>query len=104
MRFRLNASCSSGLFLLAVLAACGRSEPRQTHVRGTPVLRAIYRDGTHHLLVALADGSRGLPPGDCAAPLLIDDATGGAQQISRSNAADWMKRMQLSGAIHGTCP
>ncbi|WP_156428271.1 hypothetical protein [Novosphingobium sp. FSW06-99] len=94
----------SGLCLLVMLAGCGHSAPRQIHARGTPVLRAIYRDGTHHLLVALADGPHGLPPGDCAAPLLIDDASDGVRQITHAEAVDWMKRMQLSGAVRGTCP
>jgi len=92
------------LGLFALLAGCGHSAQRQTPVHGTPVLRAIYRDGAQHLLVAMPDGKSPLPQGDCTAPLLIDDATGRARQVTRAEAADWVKRMQLSGAVHGTCP
>ncbi len=89
---------------MALLAACGHAAPRQTPAHGAPVLRAVYRDSAHHLLMALPDSPRGLPQGDCAAPMLIDDATGMARQITPAEAVDWMKRMQLAGAIHGTCP
>lgn len=90
--------------LLAMLAGCGHSTQRQAQARGTPVLRAIYRDGSRHLLVAMPDGASALPQGDCTAPLLIDDATGRARRVSPAEAADWVTRMQLSGAVHGTCP
>lgn len=90
--------------MLALLAGCGRSAPQRHGSTGAPVLRAVYRDATHHLLMALPDGQKGLPQGDCAAPVLIDDATGGVQEISHDQAAGWLKRMQLSGAVHGTCP
>jgi hypothetical protein len=92
------------LGLLALLAGCGSPPPRQVHARGAPVLRAIYRDAAQHLLVVLPERGHPLPPGDCAAPLLVDDASGQARQISRAEAAERMKRMQLSGAVHGTCP
>ena len=88
----------------ALLAGCGHSVQRQAPVQGTPVLRAIYRDGAQHLLVAMPDGTSTLPQRDCTAPLLIDDATGRARQITRAEAANWVKRMQLAGAVHGTCP
>jgi len=68
------------------------------------VLRAVYRDDTHQLLVVLSDAGHPTPHGDCAAPLLIDNATGGARQITPTEASAWMRHMQLSGAVHGTCP
>jgi len=92
------------LCLLALLAGCGHSARRQAHVDGAPVLRAIYRDSSRHLLLAMPDGAHGLPHGDCAAPLLIDDATGAVRQITPAQAAGWVQRMQLSGAVHGKCP
>lgn len=97
-------ACALSLCLLVPLAGCGHSPQRHAQGGGVPVLRAIYRDGSRHLLVAMPDGARRLPRGDCAAPLLIDDATGGAQQVTPAQAAQWVKRMQLSGAVHGTCP
>ena len=90
--------------LLGLLAGCGHQAPRATPASGTPVLRAIYRDATHHVLLALPDRAKPLPQRDCAAPLLIDDATGAVQQITRAEAAERIKGMQLSGAVHGTCP
>ncbi len=78
--------------------------PHQTGPRGAPVLRAVYRDAGHRLLVALPDGPQGLPHGDCAAPVLVDDATGAARQITPAQAAVWVQRMVLTGAVHGTCP
>ena len=95
---------SFALCLLALLAGCGQAAPRQPRARGAPVLRAVYRDATHHMFVVLPDAGHRLPQGDCAAPLLIDDATGGARQITPAEAADRMRHMQLSGAIRGTCP
>jgi hypothetical protein len=92
------------LCLLALLAGCGSSPPRQPRAHGTPVLRAVDRDATQRLLVVLPDGDHPVPRGDCAAPLLIDEATGGAHQITPAEAADRMRHMQLSGAVHGTCP
>lgn len=56
------------------------------------------------MLVALPERGQPLPPGDCAAPLLVDDASGQARQIVPGEAAERMKRMQLSGAVRGTCP
>jgi len=92
------------LCLVALLAGCGSSPSRQPRARGAPVLRAVYRDAGHQLLVVLPDADHPMPRGDCAAPLLIDTATGGARQITPIEAATWMHRMQLSGAVHGTCP
>jgi len=90
--------------LLAWLAACGQAVPHQTGPHGAPVLRAVYRDAGHRLLVALPDGPNGVPHGDCAAPLLVDDATGAARQITPAEAAVRAQRMVLTGAVHGTCP
>eukprot|EP01037_Dinobryon_pediforme_P014173 gene14173-14292_t len=92
------------LCLLALLSGCGSSPPRQVRARGVPVLRAIYRDAAQHLLVVLPEPGHPAPPGDCAAPLLVDDASGQARQIAPAEAAERMKRMQLSGAVRGTCP
>jgi hypothetical protein len=98
-----TVACALSLCLLAMSSGCGHSAQRQARAGGVPVLRAIWRDGSRHLLVAMPDGPRGLPRGDCAAPLLIDDATGGVRQITPAQAAEWVKRMQLSAAVHGTC-
>jgi len=88
-----------------VLAGCGSARaPDHHHARGAPVLRAVYRDETHRLLVVLPDGARAVPRGDCTAPLLIDDDTGAARQVTPSEAAQWMRHMELSGAVQGTCP
>lgn len=89
---------------MALLAGCGPSAPRQPRAHGVPVLRAVYRDGAHRLLVVLPDAGHPTPRSDCAAPLLIDDATGAARQITPAEASDRMRHMQLSGAVHGTCP
>lgn len=97
-------ACTFLLCLPVLIAGCGHPAQRQAQAGGVPVLRAIYRDGARHLLVAMPDGGRELPRGDCAAPLLIDDATGRLQQVTPAEAEDWVKRMQLSGAVHGTCP
>lgn len=78
--------------------------PHQTGPQGARVLRAVYRDAGHRLLVALPDGPNGVPHGDCAAPLLVDDATGAARQITPTEAAVRAQRMVLTGAVHGTCP
>ena len=101
------------LVWLVLLAACGQSAPRQQDqpdqqaggsAQGVPVLRAIYRDVAHHMLVVLPDADHRMAHGDCAAPLLIDDATGRARQITPAQAAQAMRHMQLSGAVHGTFP
>ena len=89
---------------MALLTACGPAAHRQPRMEGTPVLRAVYRDGAHHLLVALPDGAHALPTGDCTAPLLIDDASGAVRAISRDEAGRLVAQMQLSGAVRGTCP
>ncbi len=90
--------------LAVLLAGCGHAAPHAPQAHGAPVLRAVYRDQAQHLLIALPDADHGLPHGDCAAPLLVDDATGAARQITPAEAADRIKRMQLAGAVHGTCP
>jgi hypothetical protein len=68
------------------------------------VLRAVYRDASHRLLVVLPDQAHAMPRGDCAAPVLIDEASGAARQILPGEAAAWLRHMQLSGAVEGTCP
>jgi hypothetical protein len=89
---------------LAVLAgACHRTTP-VPHPPGVPVLRAVWRDATHHLLVAMPADRSALPRGDCTAPLLINDADGGVRAVSRTEAAQWMAHMQLAGATEGRCP
>lgn len=91
--------------LCAVLALSACHAPPAHHgPRGTPVLRALWRDGTHRLLVAIPDKAHPLPPGDCTAPLLIDEASGTVRQISADEASVWMQHMQLSGAMTGSCP
>ncbi|KUR80463.1 hypothetical protein AQZ50_02190 [Novosphingobium sp. Fuku2-ISO-50] len=91
--------------MLALLAGCGSARaPRHDGPHGTPVLRAVYRDATHRLLIVLPDRAHRVPRGDCAAPLLIDEATGAARQIAPGEAAQWMRQMQLTGAVQGTCP
>ena len=91
------------LALALLIGGCQRAAPPPA-AHGTPVLRAVWRDATHHLLVAMAADRSALPPGDCTAPLLINDADGGVRAISRSEAAQWIAHMQLAGAIDGTCP
>lgn len=108
---RSNAGCSSlsriewALASTLVLTGCGPApgNPR-AHDEGQPVLRAVYRDATRRLLVVLPGAGRGLPAGDCAAPLLIDDASGAVRQLGPAEARSLMARMQLSGAVQGTCP
>jgi hypothetical protein len=68
------------------------------------VLRAVYRDASHRLLVVLPYQAHAMPRGDCAAPVLIDETSGAARQISPGEAAGWLRHMQLSGAVEGTCP
>jgi hypothetical protein len=52
----------------------------------------------------LPDRAHRVPRGDCAAPLLIDEATGAVRQIAPGKAAQWMRQMQLTGAVQGACP
>lgn len=69
------------------------------------MLRAIYRDDRAVLLLALpAPGTRALPGGDCAQPLLVDPATGQAVVIGADEARRRVATMQLVGATGGTCP
>jgi hypothetical protein len=89
------------VLLVLPLAACGPAHTPQPRAHGTPVLRAVYRDEGHHLLMVL---DRKAPRGDCTAPLLIDDATGAAHQLSPADAAERMRHMQLAGAVEGECP
>ena len=90
---------------MVLLAGCGSAHaPDRHHARGAPVLRAVYRDETHRLLVVLPDAARPTPRGDCTAPLLIDDVSGAARQVTPAEAAQWMRHMELSGAVQGTCP
>jgi len=90
---------------LALLAGCGPARaPHHDRARGVPVLRAVYRDARHRLLVVLPDAAHRVPRSDCAAPVLIDEASGAARQITPGEAAEWMQKMQLAGAVQGTCP
>ena len=90
---------------LALLAGCGSARaPRHDGPHGQPVLRAVYRDATHRLLIVLPDRAHRVPRGVCAAPLLIDEATGAVRQIAPGKAAQWMRQMQLTGAVQGACP
>ncbi|EGD59607.1 hypothetical protein Y88_2651 [Novosphingobium nitrogenifigens DSM 19370] len=73
-------------------------------VSGQPVLRALYRDTGHRLLVVLPDARHRVPRGDCAAPLLIDEASGRARQVTANEAAALAQHMELVGAVEGTCP
>ncbi|WP_420381962.1 hypothetical protein [Novosphingobium sp.] len=68
------------------------------------MLRAVYRDETHRLLVVLPDAAHRIPPGDCTAPLLIDEVSGAVRQVTPGETAQWMRQMELSGAVKGTCP
>jgi hypothetical protein len=98
----IRARACLGLVLPALLCACGSARaPHRPSAHGTPVLRAVYRDESHHLLVVL---DRKAPHGDCTQPLLVDDATGAAHPLTPAEAAARMQHMQLSGAIEGTCP
>ena len=111
---RSNASCLKSLRISVVigmlaLAGCGAAPtPGDGHDHGQawgqPVLRAVYRDATHRLLVVLPDRAHQVPRGDCAAPVLIDEPSGAARQVTPAVAAQWMRHMQLSGAVQGICP
>jgi len=91
--------------VVLALAGCGSARPPgHGHAHGEPVLRAVYRDDAHRLLVVLPDNAHHVPRGDCAAPVLIDEVSGAARQVTPADAASWMRHMQLSGAVHGTCP
>jgi len=88
-----------------VLAGCGSAHaPDHQRAHGALFLRAFYRDGTHRLLVVLPDAGRHVPFGDCTAPVLIDDASGAVRQITPAQAAQWVRHMELSGAVQGACP
>lgn len=91
--------------LVLLLAGCDHARAPDHHAAsGVPVLRAVYRDDTHRLLVVLPDAARPVPAGDCTAPVLIDDTSGAVRQVTPAEAAQLMQRMQLSGAVHGACP
>ncbi len=92
------------VFMALAVAGCGSARVPERHRQGQPVLRAVYRDETHRLLVVLPDAAHRIPPGDCTAPLLIDEVSGAVRQVTPGETAQWMRQMELSGAVKGTCP
>jgi hypothetical protein len=106
-RMAMTGQRALAVGLLALVGGChhaGPSAQSQAQGNATPVLRAVWSDATHHLLVVLPGADGRVPRGDCAAPLLIDDATGAARQITPAEAAALVKHMQLAGAVRGSCP
>ena len=107
------------LAALLALAACSpQPEQRKNPPGGTPVLRVLYRDDAYkddaHKDYAHKDGALMLltlpsepdgpqPSRDCAAPLLIDLATGSAHPLSSHEVAQRLKTMRIAGATPGRC-
>ncbi|WP_353228070.1 hypothetical protein [Novosphingobium sp.] len=106
-RMAMTTRRALAIGLLVLVGGChraGQGAQSQMQAKATPVLRAVWRDATHHLLVVLPGADGRVPRGDCAAPLLIDDASGGVRQIAPAEAAALVTHMQMAGAVRGTCP
>ncbi|MCW1384007.1 hypothetical protein OLX02_14385 [Novosphingobium sp. KCTC 2891] len=68
------------------------------------MLRVLYRDAASTMLLTLPPGPGAAPPPpSCAAPLLIDPASGAARPLTAQEVTARLRTMQLAGAVHGTC-
>lgn len=120
---RSNASCSrwwtirvlsratSGCLLpLLLLSACSDATPagkRQNRVaaQNGPLIRVLFR--SDHWLLLVPYRAKDLPKArltpDCLEPLLIDAASGVAHPVSRAEALERVRSMQMIGAERGDC-
>lgn len=94
--------------LLALVACSSQPVAHKAAPTGTPVLRVLYRDDANRngalMLLTLPSGPDGPRPSrDCAAPLLIDPATGAAHALAPQEVAARLQTMRIVGATPGNC-
>lgn len=122
--FLSNASCSrwwtiralgrtTGGFLLLsllLLSACSDAAParrpeRRAEAPDGPLIRVLFR--SDHWLLLVPYRARDMPrarlTSDCLEPLLIDAASGVAHPVSRAEALERVRSMQMIGAERGDC-
>lgn len=121
--FLSNASCSrwwtiratgwvrAGFLLpFLLLSACSDAPPARKResrpdTQDGPLIRVLFR--SEHWLLLVPYRAKDKPnvrlEPDCLAPLLIDAASGVARPVSRVEALDRVRSMQMIGAERGDC-
>lgn len=90
--------------MLALAACHSEPAPQKPKADGQELLRAVYRDATTTMVVAVPEaGTPRAAAGNCAEPLLIDTATRQARVLSAAEVQERLRTMQLAGATRGAC-